>query len=245
MRLFVALAAICLPVVVVADPPTGIPRFWADGSSTQANIERRLQEPLESLGLEFVDTPLDEVAAFVSDQYKFNVVLDQSALNDLGVHIEEPVTVTLRNISLAAALKLMLRPLDLTYLIDGESLVITSIDEACTRTRTAVYPVADLAKHYPMQEIIDAIISLLPEAFRVNGGTDMITPLGDRLLVVNTSHAVHEQIAGLLAALRAAEKSLGADDLESKPADNPPTHQPDDHDGDDPFGRSNSENPFG
>ena len=116
----------------------------AGQDGAEQRINRALADPLNSLGLEFQDAPLSEVVDFLRTEYDIEVQLDNPALDDLGLSPDEPITVNLRNISLRSALRIMLRQLDLTYVISDEVLLITSEDEALTRLQVKVYPVADL-----------------------------------------------------------------------------------------------------
>lgn len=107
-------------------------------------ITKALSNPLNNLGLSFQDTPLSEAVDFLRNEYNIEVQLDQPALEDLGISADDPIDVELRNISLRSALRIMLKQLDLTYVIADEVLLITSEEEALTRLQVKVYPVADL-----------------------------------------------------------------------------------------------------
>jgi uncharacterized membrane protein YgcG len=104
-------------------------------------IRRELDKPTV---LEFIETPLTDVILYLKDYHKIEIQLDQKALDDAGVGSETPITRNLRGITLKSALRLLLKELDLTYLIDNEVLLITTRDEANQRLTTKVYPVADL-----------------------------------------------------------------------------------------------------
>ena len=54
----------------------------------------------------------------------------QPALEEIGVGTDEPVTINLHNVSLRSALRLMLKKLQLTYIIQDEVLMITTPEEA-------------------------------------------------------------------------------------------------------------------
>ena len=56
----------------------------------------------------------------------------------------EPVTINLQNVTLRSALRLMLKNLQLTYIIQDEVLMITTPQDAETHLVVKVYPVADL-----------------------------------------------------------------------------------------------------
>lgn len=116
----------------------------AGQDGAEQRINRALSDPLNSLGLEFQGAPLSEVVSFLREEYNIEVQLDLQALDDLGLSPDDPIDVNLRNISLRSALRIMLRQLDLTYVISDEVLLITSEEEALTRLQVKVYPVADL-----------------------------------------------------------------------------------------------------
>ncbi|HEY3391839.1 MAG TPA: hypothetical protein VGK58_03980 [Lacipirellulaceae bacterium] len=115
----------------------------ATGEAEQ-RIERALRDPLESAGLEFTDTSLEEVVAFIQESYNIPVQLDAAALEEEGIDPQEPVNVSLRGISLRSALRILLKNLGLTYIIRDEVLLITSTTEADSALVVKVYPVADL-----------------------------------------------------------------------------------------------------
>ena len=107
--------------------------------------EKKIDEQLHApTTLEFIDTPLSEVVAYLKDLHGIEIQLDKKALEELGVAADTPVTKDLKGISLRSALRLMLGELDLTYLITDEVLLITSKDRRDNELTTKVYPVADL-----------------------------------------------------------------------------------------------------
>jgi hypothetical protein len=171
-------------------------------------IRDTLQSPLKATGLDFADTPLEEIVALLQEEYGIPIKLDTPALSEMGLSPDEPVTISLRSISLHAALRLMLKQIGLTYLIQDEVLLITTPDEAERQLRTCVYDVRDLvdaAKAHGTDEIIDAIVSCVAtETWAENGGGEAeIRSLKPGLLVVSQMQSVHEQIRELLATIRA------------------------------------------
>ncbi len=113
-------------------------------SASERRIAEALSSPLNTTGLDFVEAPLEEVVDFLRTEYGIEIQLDQNALDDLGIGSDEPVTVSLRNISLRSAMRIMLKQLELTYIIADEVLLITTEEEAETRLTTKVYSVGDL-----------------------------------------------------------------------------------------------------
>ncbi|MEN0110340.1 MAG: hypothetical protein AAF805_06415, partial [Planctomycetota bacterium] len=117
-------------------------------SPSEKAIEEALRSQLNTR-LEFTDTPLDQVVAYLRDEYEIEVQLDNVALDIEGLGPDEPITFNAGNISLRSAMQRMLGDLDLTYVIDNEVLLITSLEAAQSKLRRKVYPVADLAIPIP------------------------------------------------------------------------------------------------
>lgn len=139
------------PLSVAEGPADQVtPMFWAERHTESAEkIEEALRSPLTDRQLEFEDTPLEQVVEFLRREYDIAIVLDLPALDDLAIAAEDPIDVHLRNISLGAALRIMLRQLDLTHIVSDEVLLITSEEEAYSRLQVAVYPVGDLLEFTP------------------------------------------------------------------------------------------------
>ena len=109
------------------------------------SAEKKINEALKSpTVMEFVETPLEQVITFLKDYHKIEIQLDKKALEDGSVTTDTPITINIKNISLKSGLRLMLRNLNLTYMIRDEVLFITTQEEADARLVTKVYPVADL-----------------------------------------------------------------------------------------------------
>lgn len=124
----------------------------AGESESEKAITKALTEQLPVGGLDFPEgTPLEEVIDYLRDEYEITIVLDTPALDDLGLGPDEPINVNLRNVSLRAAMRRMLSPLELTYVIDDEVLLITTEEAALSPEylQVKVYPVADLVIPIP------------------------------------------------------------------------------------------------
>jgi hypothetical protein len=175
-------------------------------SPSVAKIEEALRAPLRSAGLDFIDVPLEKVVELLQQEYGISVQLDTAALDEMGLGPEEPVTVHIRNMSLESALRLMLRQLGLTYLIQYEVLMITSPEEAESCVKVCVYDIRDLvAAGQPkaMQALVDGIVSCTArDGWASHGGDGEIRPVPPNLLVISQTPVVHDEIRGLLAAIR-------------------------------------------
>ena len=110
--------------------------------------ERRISSALQNnltSPLQYEETPLGEVIAIIREDYNIPIQFDRQALQDETVdETADTVSIDVSNISLRSALRLMLKELNLTYVIDNEVLMITSKDKAEETLVTKVYPVGDL-----------------------------------------------------------------------------------------------------
>lgn len=186
------------------------PVIWANrrGAPTQ-RIEALLDKPLKDSGLEFIDTPLEQVIEFLRSEYKIEIVLDNSALDDLGIGLDEPVSVNLRNIKLASALDLMLKQLELTKVIDHDLLLITTEEEAQTRLEVGIYPVGDLINAGESSaSLVENLVAILArETWAINGGGEAeIRSHRPGLLVVSQTQAIHQELLNALNAIRQASQ---------------------------------------
>jgi hypothetical protein len=114
-------------------------------ATTLSPAEERIEDELMSITeLAFIQTPLRDVVDSLSYYHKIQILIDAKALDDVGIPVDVPITVSVRGVSLRLALKLMLGELDLTYTIKGEALLITTPEEAEVLLITRTYPVPDL-----------------------------------------------------------------------------------------------------
>src|SRR5690606_35962221 len=75
----------------------------------QGGSEERIFKALnENTQLEFVETPLKDVVAYLADFHNIPIVINSKKLDEAAVGIDTPVTKSLKGISLRSALRLML-----------------------------------------------------------------------------------------------------------------------------------------
>jgi hypothetical protein len=193
-----------------AEQPAAVTSYCCYEGNRDAveRIENVLNGPLNSLGLEFTDQPLVQVVEFLQVEYKIPIMIDKVALDEIGVGADEQVTVEIQGVSFAAGLRLMLRPLDLTYTIRDEALLITTHEEAEAMLTVCVYDVQDLVDaengKRNLDPLIDVVVSCIAtETWSENGGgASDIHPLEPGLLVVSQTYSVHQHIEAFLSTLR-------------------------------------------
>ncbi|MFM9960019.1 MAG: VWA domain-containing protein [Planctomycetaceae bacterium] len=110
-------------------------------SKAEDNIAAQLDKQTE---IAFTDTPLTDVVQFLSDYHGIPIIIDNEALVEEGIQPDSPVTRTLTGVKLRSALKIILQPLLLSYVIEDEVMKITTATKEKDRLQTRVYPVGDL-----------------------------------------------------------------------------------------------------
>jgi hypothetical protein len=216
------------PTASAADKPASRPAP-ADYSPTAAEqrIERALDQPLRS-PLSFVQTPLSQVMEQIREEFDIPILFDVAALEAAAITPDFEVTIDLNNVSLRAALDLMLKQIEgLTYIIDQEVLLVTTQDEADQRLRVVVYRVDDLVRvdnegsvnspdSYDFDSLIDILLSSVEkDSWEENGtGEGEMHSYPPGMLVVTTTSRVHDQIVRLLADMRRVKG-----EIEAAPAD--------------------------
>jgi hypothetical protein len=171
------------------------------------------------LTLGFKETPLEDVAATLEEKLGAPVLLDRRALDDQGIAADTPVSFAVAGISGRAALNHLLRPMNLTWTIRHEVLLITTPEQSDGHLAMRVYDVADLAGNGPtaavmlgggepgeLDQLCDTIASCVaPPTWDRAGGPGTIAPLEDaglQVLVIVQRQDVLERVETLLADLR-------------------------------------------
>jgi hypothetical protein len=169
-------------------------------------IEEHIAQVVEEVvSIDFHQTRLIDAVARLSATYGVPMRLDNKGLTDVAVDPDAPVTFSVRGISLRAALDLMLEAFDLTWVIQGEVVKITSKEKADEILTTNIYPVSDLigvGRNWgPLMNTITNTIQ--PDSWDDNGGPGSVQPfaVGD-LLIISQKRDVHEEIAELFVKIR-------------------------------------------
>jgi|GEM_PF-3484379 len=172
---------------------------------TELAIRQALGRPA---ALEVLETPLEEVLAFLSKRYAVPIVLDYPSLENDGVDPHVPVTSDVSNVRLSNLLDLTLDGLNCGWLIRDQAVVVTSQSVARSTLLTRAYPVGEMLKRdgesFPPHDADVASLEHLvrssvdPESWHPRGGMADLAVVDD-VLLVSQSHASHEEIERLLA----------------------------------------------
>src|SRR5207249_3332309 len=92
-------------------------------SPAEQRISAILDDPTE---LAFNDTPLSDVIVYLADLHNIQIIIDNQDLSDAAIPTDSPVTRTLAGVKLRSALKIVLEPLKLSYVIEDDVLKIVT-----------------------------------------------------------------------------------------------------------------------
>jgi hypothetical protein len=108
--------------------------------------ERRLQGKLQRPGsFDFREKPLGEALREIAEALDDTIVVDQRAIDDVGVSLENPVTISLDRVPLKEALAWILEQQELTYYLSGEAIVISTPEEAESQPITKLHSLRGIA----------------------------------------------------------------------------------------------------
>jgi hypothetical protein len=157
--------------------------------------------------IEIAALPLADAATLLSQIGLVQITFDLETMAQLGVKLDDQVTVKRSGSSLTEILDAILAPLGLTYLVEGNQILVTSPARKKNPLRRMRYTVSDLTgSEAAAAELADLIVrSVAPESWRASGGRGTIAPDGGAFDVLQTD-AVHYELVTFCERLRLARK---------------------------------------
>lgn len=176
--------------------------LWPPSLATiDADVVRKLDRPAS---LDCRDEPLDRVIQRLATQHDASLFLVAELLKDNGINPQTPVTFQLSGVSLDSLLHHLLADLDLTFVVESGVVHIMTPNDAESRRATVAYPVHDLLRRGDEDALRSLCEAVAPQSWDAVGGPGALShSFGGWLFVLQTND-VHEQLGGLLAALRSA-----------------------------------------
>ena len=213
-----ALAVLALPAIYLSstsgvqadDAKEPAIEFLPQPTPSEERILAALEGPTE---MDFTETPLQDTVDYLKHRHKIEIQLDNRALEDAAIGSDTPVTCTVKDVKLKSGLELLLRDMDLTYIIQNEILLITTKDTAETELFTRTYPVGDLVEQKNCETLIEAIMSTVrpPTWDEVGGPGSIIYVPSVKGLVISQTRDVQEEVLELLRSLRGARQASAKD----------------------------------
>jgi hypothetical protein len=188
------------PIVVWEKPgndkPTWLTREGGDEMTRKLEeaIRDRLQQRMD---IDLNQQPLSNFIKIISDEIKVPIWLDQRALEEENVSPDEPITLEFSNAKCCNIMKFVLSPLELTYCIDRETVVITTIRAS---PNTARY--YDMSYVLPDNSLTNELIQLIettvtPDQWSTVGGTSTMQMFGS-ILVASAPESTHFEIESVI-----------------------------------------------
>lgn len=102
----------------------------ADGSQGRVPVKNATSHVNKALSamtnVSFTDNPLEEALGYLENLHHIEIEIDEAALAEVGVATDHKITLVMNGIALRSALHLILDPLKLGFVVEGETLKITS-----------------------------------------------------------------------------------------------------------------------
>lgn len=151
----------------------------------------------------FIELPLADAIQQISATHDIPIVVDRRALEEIGLSADEPVTLSLHKVTLRSFLRLMLRDLDLTYMVKDEVMQITTIEAAEQNLVIEMYTIDPSLTEKADQVIKALTTAVVPDTWSTLGGPSSISAI-DNILIVSTTEHVQELVIDFLAKLETA-----------------------------------------
>ncbi len=205
-----------------------LPRYSAQEQQIELELEKNTT-------LDFTDESLDGVRDTIMERHGFNIIIDKVLLEEDSIATDATdINLKVSEIPLRSALKLLLQPKRLTFVIEDSVLKITTGSVSVSQYLTRTYPVPDLVgevtadfgdKTAQFKLLMEAIkLGVTPRAWMDAGLTESGKPgmpgkpakpndavatismvPASGSLVIRQSWEGHEEVLKLLRALRQAK----------------------------------------
>lgn len=180
------------PPVIWQRPENAAPWLKSPEDLRNDQIRAKLKDQIK---VDFNGVGLSAVISRFATALDMPIIIDERALEEELISLDEQITLSLsKEISFRSALKLVLEPLNLTWVIEDEVMRITS-----TRWNSAnVLRTYDLSQILPDNSTVLELVTIIertvaPGSWDAAEGTSTIAVFGS-LLVVNCPEDTHEGI---------------------------------------------------
>lgn len=188
------------------DPAAPFPRVL-DPDGPRSELFVKLTEPTT---IDCRAMPLGDLLTYLSQQHDIPIRADWETLRKAGFDRDWQITARLRSIPLQAALRMTLDTDQLTFVLAGDSVVVTTADEEESPLHmfTVAYPVNDLiAARGQNPSDVDSLVEVITTTIALENWVDVGGPgiIADEIagwLLISQSLPVHQQIEQLLTDLR-------------------------------------------
>ena len=185
-------------IVIKWEKPTGPVPAWLSTKSASSEREDAIRAKLnDRLSIDLNGSPLSDAMANMSKQMDIPIIIDDKALEEENITPDEPITIKLPLVSFRSALKLILEPLQLTYVIEDEVMRVTSKKTSANACR--FYDLSSILPDNGLTtELCSGIETMIsPDQWQSAGGSSNMTTVGSMLVIV-APHETHTAIEWFL-----------------------------------------------
>jgi hypothetical protein len=208
------MALVCLALACAVPAGCGGPTI--EPSPPPQVLRAKLRQPV-SVSAE--GEALRDVLARLAGQHEVAIAIDEAALETESLSVDGEVTLELRDLPLASALRVLLRGAGLTFDIDGSSLRVTTPSARAKLAVPRTHTIADLTRPPGFTEtdvarLVRYLFSTHPQPTKDAPDDDGVTALPG-MLAVKRPELVQDEIAEFLSGLR---RAAGKPDAPAEPA---------------------------
>ena len=109
-------------------------------SSQISVIEQKMQQRIDVV---FFDQPLKDVVTSLGTKLNVPFYIDERALTEVGMDSNTPVNIDLRNIKAEVAMRLLMKSLQLTWLVRNDMVLVTTPEAAEQELEVRIYQCQD------------------------------------------------------------------------------------------------------
>ena len=195
------------PEPVAAKPvekPPAPPTTDTTRPGQTADVAARLAQRIPAIELR--DRPLGEAVEFLAALGNLPITFDLDTMAELGVGLNDPVSVRLSDATVGEILRKVLAGRGLDYVIESGQVLVTGPENRRSELRRVRYTVSDLTDGRPaaLAELAVLVEKLVaPDSWSSAGGRGSIRPETDALIVTQTA-PVHHQVLVFCEKLRVA-----------------------------------------
>ena len=198
-------------------------------SRTMSPQEQKIVNALDQVSqFEFPGNPLSDIFEFIRVSQNIPIIIDEVALSEEGISPEEEeVELILSEVTLKSALHLLLKPLELDYVVEDDVMKITTKYAAAEMFETRIYDVRSMNIKRP-EALADVIVyGTGQDTWSSGGGKGEISFLNGSVIIRQTAR-VHDEVEKLLENL--AKIELANQNSPEWPAKNrPPQNEEEDY----------------
>lgn len=200
------------------------PADWKDRAgrrNEEMKLSKREREIIESLNAPMSllanERPFEELIQEMSNSMKQDILVDPKSLQDAGLDLKKPVSVSGRNISARTFLHQILASQGLTFVVQDEVIKVVTVDRARNMLTTRVYYLGDIVATFGgdlrwgsflnyeltmanVSVVIDSIVSSIdPQSWNGKGGAGTVHfHFASMSLIVRASTEVHATLGSKL-----------------------------------------------